>query len=253
MVYQKPRSGAASMSDARSACWWSTTRRSCARPLTRMLDGAPDIEVVGIGRATARTAWQGRARAAAGRGDARRPDAAAGRPRGARRHHGREPGAGAAAVVAHQEGADVTLRGLELGAMDFVDKSSVQGHMNLLSLAEELLAKMRALGQRAARGRSRPAPRPGGAGPVARRRRGAGAWRSAPRPAGPPRCRRSSPRCPRASPRRVLVVQHMPRGLHALARRAARLAQRAARARGAGRRAVLQPGRVLIAPAGQPH
>jgi two-component system, chemotaxis family, protein-glutamate methylesterase/glutaminase len=43
------------------------------------------------------------------------------------------------------EGADVTLRGLELGAMDFVDKSSVQGHMNLLGLAEELVAKVRAL------------------------------------------------------------------------------------------------------------
>ena len=35
-----------------------------------------------------------------------------------------------------QEGADVTLRGLELGAMDFVDKSSVQGPMNLLGLDE---------------------------------------------------------------------------------------------------------------------
>jgi two-component system chemotaxis response regulator CheB len=42
-------------------------------------------------------------------------------------------------------GADVTLRGLELGAMDFVDKSSVQGHMNLLSLTDELRAKVRAL------------------------------------------------------------------------------------------------------------
>jgi two-component system chemotaxis response regulator CheB len=44
-----------------------------------------------------------------------------------------------------KEGAEVTLRGLELGAMDFVDKSRVQGHMNLLSLAEELQAKVRAL------------------------------------------------------------------------------------------------------------
>src|SRR5262249_26348508 len=43
------------------------------------------------------------------------------------------------------EGADVTLRGLELGAMAFVDKSSVQGHMTLLALADELQAKVRAL------------------------------------------------------------------------------------------------------------
>ena len=41
-----------------------------------------------------------------------------------------------------QEGAEVTLRGLELGAMDFVDKSSVQT-MSLLSLAEQLVAKIR--------------------------------------------------------------------------------------------------------------
>ena len=52
-----------------------------------------------------------------------------------------------------QEGAEVTLRGLELGAMDFVDKSTVQP-MNLLSLAEELVAKVRALGR--ARARARP-------------------------------------------------------------------------------------------------
>ena len=44
-----------------------------------------------------------------------------------------------------QEGAEVTLRGLELGALDFVDKSSVQGPMNLLGLADELLTKVRAL------------------------------------------------------------------------------------------------------------
>jgi two-component system, chemotaxis family, protein-glutamate methylesterase/glutaminase len=44
-----------------------------------------------------------------------------------------------------QEGADITLRGLELGAMDFVDKSNAQGNMNLGSLTEELVAKIRAL------------------------------------------------------------------------------------------------------------
>jgi maleylpyruvate isomerase len=39
------------------------------------------------------------------------------------------------------------LRGLELGAMDFVDKSSVRGSMNLLDLGDELRAKVRALAQ----------------------------------------------------------------------------------------------------------
>jgi two-component system chemotaxis response regulator CheB len=55
-----------------------------------------------------------------------------------------------------QEGAEVTLRGLELGAMDFVDKSSVQP-MSMLSLAEELVAKVRALGGARVHARPRPA------------------------------------------------------------------------------------------------
>ena len=44
-----------------------------------------------------------------------------------------------------REGAEITLQGLELGALDFVDKSRVQGNMNLLNLAEELKAKIRAI------------------------------------------------------------------------------------------------------------
>ena len=77
------------------------------------------------------------------------------------------------------EGADVTLRGLELGAMDFVDKSSVQGHMNLLSLAEELQAKVRALAAcPAARVCAPPSARPRAAPRAAARaaRRAAPRW-----------------------------------------------------------------------------
>ena len=44
-----------------------------------------------------------------------------------------------------REGAEVTLRGLELGALDFVDKSRVRGNMNLLDLGEEIKEKIRAL------------------------------------------------------------------------------------------------------------
>ena len=58
-----------------------------------------------------------------------------------------------------QEGAETTLRGLELGAMEFVDKSSVEP-MSMLSLAEELISKIRALG--GARVRSRPRTQPKG-------------------------------------------------------------------------------------------
>ena len=100
------------------------------------------------------------------------------------------------------EGGEVTLRGLELGAMDFVDKSSVQGHMNLLGLTDELLSKVRALASvpRARLGR------PVEAGPEPQPRRPARAssaprWsRSAPPPAAHPRCRRSCRACPPRCP-----------------------------------------------------
>ena len=69
-----------------------------------------------------------------------------------------------------QEGAEVTLRGLELGAMDFVDKSSVQP-MSMLSLADELVAKIRALGSARVRARPHaPTPRRARARAAARRR-----------------------------------------------------------------------------------
>ena len=139
------------------------------------------------------------------------------------------------------EGADVTLRGLELGAMDFVDKSSVQGHMNLLEPGRGAAGQGARPGQRAARARARgrrPSPDRSRRCPRSRRRprrRGGGhrhLHRRAARAAGD-----HPARCPRASPAPVLVVQHMPVGLHALAGRAPRRAQRAAGARGAGRRA----------------
>ena len=42
------------------------------------------------------------------------------------------------------EGAELTLKALELGAMDFVDKSS-KGLMDFLALAEEIIAKVKAI------------------------------------------------------------------------------------------------------------
>ncbi len=43
-----------------------------------------------------------------------------------------------------KEGADLTLRALELGAMDFVDKSS-KGYMNFFELATEILTKVKTI------------------------------------------------------------------------------------------------------------
>ena len=142
-----------------------------------------------------------------------------------------------------QEGAEVTLRGLELGAMDFVDKSSVQP-MNMLSLAEELIAKIRALG--GARVRARPMPLP------------AGETRDAPRAecvvvaastGGPTALQSVMAGLPAGVPAAVLVVQHIPRGFtKSLAERLD--ARSAIPVREARDGEVVTPGTVLVAPAG---
>src|SRR4029077_8019724 len=112
--------------------------------LTRMLGGSADIEVVG----TAVDGKEGWAKAVDLRPDVVTLDIKMPRMDGLealRRIMADCPTAVLLLSSQTKEGAEVTLRGLELGAMDFVDKSSVQGHMNLLSLAEELKAKVRAL------------------------------------------------------------------------------------------------------------
>jgi two-component system chemotaxis response regulator CheB len=107
-----------------------------------------------------------------------------------------------------QEGAEVTLRGLELGAMDFVDKSSVQP-MSMLSLAEELVAKIRALG--GARVKARPRPAHAGS------HDGLGGRRAecvviAASTGGPAALQAVVSGLPAGFPGVVLVVQHIPRG-----------------------------------------
>jgi two-component system chemotaxis response regulator CheB len=149
------------------------------------------------------------------------------------------------------EGGETTLRGLELGAMDFVDKSSVQGHMNLLGLKDELLAKVRALAS-VPRSRLGAATEPG---PEAR---------PAARPAmpraeviaigtstgGPPALQAIIPRLPAALAAPLLIVQHMPAGFtRSLAER---LDQRSRiRVREAQDGDPVRPGMALIAPAGR--
>jgi two-component system chemotaxis response regulator CheB len=147
------------------------------------------------------------------------------------------------------EGAEVTLRGLELGAMDFVDKSSVQGHMNLLGLADELLAKVRALASvprerlREAAAAPRPAPLP------ARHERQADVVVIGTSTGGPSALQALLPRLPRELPSAVLVVQHMPAGFTRSL--ADRLGQRSAvPVREAEDGEVVPRGSVLIAPGG---
>lgn len=145
-----------------------------------------------------------------------------------------------------RQGADVTLRGLELGALDFVDKSSV-GSMSILTLGEELRAKIKALARVPASrllARSRepvsgPAPEKAGVEAVV----------IATSTGGPPALQAIIPRLPASLQAAVLIVQHMPQGFtRSLAER---LALRSALpVREAQDGDVVGHGQVLIAPAG---
>ena len=143
-----------------------------------------------------------------------------------------------------QEGAEVTLRGLELGAMDFVDKSSVQP-MSMLGLAEELIAKIRALGGARVRVRPRPA-RPPAAGVAAAP---AECVVIAASTGGPTALQTVIGGLPAGFPAAILLVQHIPRGFtKSLAERLD--ARSAVPVREARDGEAVGPGRVLIAPAG---
>ncbi len=142
-----------------------------------------------------------------------------------------------------QEGAEVTLRGLELGAMDFVDKSSVQP-MSMLSLADELVAKIRAIG--GARVRARPQPSRAWPEPGALQ---AELVVIAASTGGPTALQQVLAGLPAGFPAAVVVVQHIPRGFtHSLAERLD--ARSAIPVREARDGDVVVPGTVLIAPAG---
>ncbi len=143
-----------------------------------------------------------------------------------------------------QEGAEVTLRGLELGAMEFVDKSSVQP-MSMLSLADELVTKIRALG--GARVRSRPQPKPApvkAPGRVTAQCVVIGASTG-----GPAALQAVVSGLPAAFPAAVVIVQHIPRGFsRSLAERLD--ARSAIPVREARHGDAVEPGQVLLAPAG---
>src|SRR5258707_1183870 len=181
--------------------------------LSRMLGAAPDIEVVG----TAVDGKDGWEKALDLRPDVVTLDVKMPRMDGLealRRIMADCPTAVLLLSSQTKEGAEVTLRGLELGAMDFVDKSRVQGHMNLLGLAEELQTKIRALAS---------VPRARLQAPTAVRETGPKVLpaQHAARAqivvigtstGGPPALQAIIPRLPEALPCAVLVVQHMPVG-----------------------------------------
>lgn len=216
--------------------------------LSRMLGAAPDVEVV----ATAVDGEDGVEKVLALRPDVVTLDVKMPRMGGleALRRIMAECPTPVLLLSSHtSEGAEVTLRGLELGAMDFVDKSSVQGHMNLLGLADELLAKVRALAsvppeRLAAAGRPlRPAV------PPALHDRQADVIVIGTSTGGPSALQAIIPRLPRALASTILVAQHMPAGFTRSL--ADRLDQRSALpVREAQDGEPLQRGVVLVAPGG---
>ena len=221
------------------------------RALGRMLGGAPDIEVVGL----AVDGQDGLEKVRALRPDVVTLDVKMPRMGGLealQRIMKECPTAVLLLSSLTSDGGEVTLRGLELGAMDFVDKSSVQGHMNLLGLTDELLAKVRALAS-VPRARLGHAMEPGpeaaaGAGRAGADRAEVVAIGTS--TGGPPALQAIIPRLPAHLAAPLLVVQHMPPGFtRSLAER---LDQRSRlRVREAEDGEVLKPGTVFVAPAGR--
>jgi two-component system, chemotaxis family, protein-glutamate methylesterase/glutaminase len=219
--------------------------------LTRMLGSAPDIEVVG----TAVDGKEGWEKALDLRPDVVTLDVKMPRMDGLealRRIMADCPTAVLLLSSQTKEGAEVTLRGLELGAMDFVDKTSVQGHMNLLSLADELQAKVRALAS-VPRSRLQAASLVRETGPKALPAQHAARAQIVvigTSTGGPPALQAIIPRFPEALPCAVLVVQHMPVGFtRSLADRLN--ARSVVEVREAADDELVTPGSVLIAPAGR--
>lgn len=150
-----------------------------------------------------------------------------------------------------REGADVTIRGLELGALDFVDKSRVQGNMNLLNLAEELKEKIRTIaGVHVARRARTAAVFEQAPAIVASRSPRADVVVIATSTGGPPALQAIIPRLPEDMSCGVLVVQHMPVGFtRSLAERLDARSELTVREAEEGD--AVEAGAVLIAPAGQ--
>jgi two-component system, chemotaxis family, protein-glutamate methylesterase/glutaminase len=216
------------------------------KAIARMLNGASDVEVVGM----AADGEEGLALARTLHPDVITLDIQMPRLGGLETLRRLLPDSPSAVLLLSsltQEGADVTLRGLELGALDFVDKSTVQGPMNLLGLKEELLAKVRALAK-APRGRPHLVQTPPVAEPAAGAARAEVVAIGA-STGGPAALQALVPALPAGFPAAVVVVQHIPRGFsRSLAERLASRSALPVREAEDGER--LLAGTVLVAPAG---
>lgn len=150
-----------------------------------------------------------------------------------------------------QEGAEATLQALDLGAFDCIPKQLSYASLDIVKIRDHLVAQIKAAAA------SRPQPRRK-AVPHSARVPAAKGYRGFARPevvvigtstGGPGALREIVPALPADLPVGVLVVQHMPPGFTGpLARRLDSLSAIAVREATDGH--LLQPGEVLIAPAG---
>lgn len=156
------------------------------------------------------------------------------------------------------EGGEVTLRALDIGAVDFIDKSSARSAMDILSIAGELISKVKAIagidaGKMVRKGPPAAAseePAPATSAPAASAVRGGyDVLAIGTSTGGPPALQLILSHMPRELPVPVLVVQHMPPGFTAsLAKRLDSLSSLMVFEASDGD--IAEPGSCLIAPSG---
>jgi len=120
------------------------------------------------------------------------------------------------------EGGEITLKALDFGALDFIDKSSAHSAMDILSIAGELITKVKALAgvdmERVIKSRTRPpspAVRPAEREIKPARSSHMEAVLIGSSTGGPPALQQILSVLPAELPVGVLVVQHMPKGFTA--------------------------------------
>ena len=159
------------------------------------------------------------------------------------------------------EGAEVTLRALELGAVDFVDKSRAESTMDISQLANELIAKVRTIAgvdiekmrlqafEPSSHQESAIDVRPATTQPHGGRQTKVDVVAIGTSTGGPPALQALITKLPADFPAGVLVVQHMPVGFtKPLADRLNTQSHLSVSEAIEGD--IVRPGRVLIAPAG---
>ncbi len=160
-----------------------------------------------------------------------------------------------------REGAETTIRALELGAVDFIDKARAESAMDITLLGNELIDKVRTIAgvdvekvkasQSSAAGAGLQAEQATSlSGPVRTKTGRVDVVAIGTSTGGPPALQSIIPRLPADFPAGVVIVQHMPPGFtRTLAERLN--SQSRLEVSEAEEGDLLRPGRVLVAPAGR--